>query len=234
MLLDLKIKETVQKHFPEVYIFLRKICTPNQSVYIKRNTKLIIEGYGGSGNSFAFRAFLLSQPRAVQLAHHLHLVPHVLVGVKRKIPTMVLIRHPKDAILSLQARFSTKTIELKLKRYIFFYQTLLPYRQQFVVAKFEEVVNDFGKCIQKLNDKYRTTFVPFNHTKENVQKCFEQIEQNHLAKQKIRKNSKFPAKPDVGKDIIKKRVSTEFEKDSNKKLLKKAEELYNQFTKNKE
>jgi len=81
----------------------------------------------------------LAQGRPVKIARHLHAPAQVIAGVRMHIPTLVLIRHPRDAVLSLVVRAPHLSVEQALKDYIHFYTVLLPYLGQFVIGLFEQV-----------------------------------------------------------------------------------------------
>jgi hypothetical protein len=68
------------------------------------------------------------------------------------------------------------TLEKGLKDYVRFYRRILPYRDRFVVARFEEVSTDFGEVIRRLNERFGTSFQEFQHTEANVALCFKIME----------------------------------------------------------
>jgi RNase P protein component len=92
------------------------------------------------------------------------------------IPTIVLIRDPEEAVLSLSLWTPHITLGEGLRDYIRFYRRILPYRDRFVVATFEEVSTDFGEVIRRLNERFGSTFQEFQHTDANVALCFKIIE----------------------------------------------------------
>ena len=68
---------------------------------LHRNTELVIEVYPRSGNSFAYTAFDIAQGETpVRVSHHLHTASPVIAALKAKIPCVILVRHPEDAIIS--------------------------------------------------------------------------------------------------------------------------------------
>jgi len=141
-----------------------------------RDTELVIEGFPRCGNSFAFAAFRLSQPRPVAIAHHLHAPAQVLAAARRGTPALVLVRPPDDAVVSLLLRAPGWEPDEALGAYRRFYEALLPCRDAFVLATFAEVVGDFGAVVRRLNRRFGTSFVEFEHTPENVQRCFDYLD----------------------------------------------------------
>ena len=141
---------------------------------LHRNTELVIEGYPRSGNSFAFTAFDIAQGETpVRVSHHLHTASPVIAALKAKIPCVILVRHPEDAIISHILYSQNLTIRQCLNSYLDFYQPLLKYKESFVVAKFEDVISDFGRIVQQVNQTFSTNFKLFEHSQENADKCFD-------------------------------------------------------------
>ena len=63
-----------------------------------------------------------------------------------RIPTLVLIRRPKDAVLSFVIR-DPISVDQALRYYLSFYETVEKYRDSYVLGLFEEVTGDFGRVI---------------------------------------------------------------------------------------
>ena len=145
---------------------------PRSAGPVGRDTDVVIEGFPRSANTFAVIAFELAQSESIRVAHHLHVPSQVIAAAKWGIPTMVLVRDPEEAIFSLVQLRPHITLEQGLKDYVRFYRRILPYRERFVVARFEEVSTDFGALIRRLNAHFGTSFQEFHHTDENVACCF--------------------------------------------------------------
>jgi hypothetical protein len=155
---------------------------PERKGPVQRDTEVVIEGFPRSANTFATTAFGLAQPNFVRVARHLHVPAQVIAATKSGIPTIVLIRDPEEAVLSLAVWYPYITIENWLKDYVRFYHRILPYREGFVIAEFGDVSNDFGAIIKRLNSRFGTSFREFEHTPDNVARCFEIIERHSLEK----------------------------------------------------
>jgi hypothetical protein len=153
-------------------------------------TAVMIEGFYRSANSFAVKAFRHTNDpeRKLSVATHLHSTAHILVGIKWKIPTLVLLRDPDEAIPSLMSLASQlkkigdfersredqeKYIRYWTGYYARFYERLYPVRSQFVLGHFPDVTRDFNLCIEALNDKFNADFKPFTHTPEVVREIFD-------------------------------------------------------------
>ena len=104
-----------------------------------------------------------------------------LTGISRRslfkrlkcgIPGFVLIRNPLDAAVSW-AIHENETLEEAIAYWNDYYETLLPFRSQLFLARFEEVTTDFGGVMRAFNARWGTSYVPFEHTPENAASCFQ-------------------------------------------------------------
>jgi hypothetical protein len=140
------------------------------------DTGLLIDGFTRSGVTFAVVAFNVAQRRPVPLAHTLHAPAHVIAAVRRNVPSLVTVREPEAAVLSAVIREPDVTIEQGLRSWIRFHGAIRPYREGFVVAPFDRVVDDYGSVIRQVNERFGTVFDAFDHTPDNVALCFSIIE----------------------------------------------------------
>jgi len=143
---------------------------------IGSETELVIDGYTRSATTFAVYAFQLVQARPVRIAHHLHAPAQLVAAAKSGVPALVVIREPEGAILSQLVREPDVVLRDALVAYARFYTRLLPWRASFVVGEFEEVTNDFGAVVRRLNEHFGTSFTEFTHTEQNLVEVFELIE----------------------------------------------------------
>jgi hypothetical protein len=139
-------------------------------------TELCIEAFPRSGNTFTVIAFLQAQPRLVSVAHHVHAAGAVLEAVRLRTPTVVLIRPPEGSVLSYLTRWPELTPAHVLRGYVRFYEPLLPHRDGFVVARFEEVIADPGIAIRRVNERFGTSFEVFEPTEANLRAVREEME----------------------------------------------------------
>jgi hypothetical protein len=159
---------------PAIYLpFARKRFPGPSPKVIDGETELVIDGYMRSANTFAVYAFQMAQRRPVRLAHHLHAPAQVIEAVRRGVPTLVVVREPEGAILSQVQWEPDVSLPAALRTYARFYRCLLPYAARITVGEFDEVTNDFGSVIDRLNARYGTSFDRFESTPENRQRCME-------------------------------------------------------------
>ncbi len=163
---------------PAIYLpFARRRYPGPSPTVIGPETELVIDGYMRSANTFAVYAFQMAQRRPVRLAHHLHAPAQVIEAVRRGVPTMVVVREPEGAILSQVQWEPDVSLRAALRTYARFYRCLLPYAAQVTVGEFDEVTNDFGAVIDRLNVRYGTSFDRFESTPENRQRCMDLMRQ---------------------------------------------------------
>jgi len=195
----------------------------------------VIEGFPRSANTFAVAAFTFAQGRPVKIARHLHAPAQVIEAVRRGIPCIVLIRKPRDAVLSLLVREPHISVEEALKDYIRFYRSVALYRDKFVVGRFEEVTTDFGEVVRRVNARFGTNFNPFEHTDKNLHKVFQIVEEMHKEAHGLREvKEEAVGRPSVYREKLKKRMEAKLETPKARRLLLEAEEVYAMFIGDKE
>lgn len=116
-------------------------------------SKMCMEGFPRSGNSFSYRCVvtLLGVPPQV-IAHHTHSPANVSRAVRRKLPTYVFVREPMDACVSLILYGACKTLEESLQFYEDFYRPLMPLLDRIVVIPFEDLVKSPAAFLNRVAD----------------------------------------------------------------------------------
>jgi len=151
---------------------------PGKAATLARpGTAIVIEGFLRSGNTFSVAAFQIANGAQLHVGRHLHGAPHVLRAVRLGLPTVVLVRRPRDAVLSYLVRRDTLTPYDALVEYIDFYRTAWPARHAFVVAPFDRVTSDFGAVLDQVNERFGTSFRRYDPTPENEARAFELVEE---------------------------------------------------------
>ena len=118
----------------------------------------------------------------MRIANHTHMPAQVLEAARRGIPAMVLVRDPEGAVLSHVIHTPALTVEDSLRGYLRFHEPLRRARDGFVVGTFEEVTTGFGAVIDRLNDRFGTAFVRFEHTPENLERLDREIETDYRSR----------------------------------------------------
>jgi hypothetical protein len=168
--------------YPSIYLpFARKRYPGPSPKVIDHETEFVIDGYTRSACTFAVYAFQLAQPRPVRLAHHLHAPAQLIEAARRGIPALVVIREPEGALLSQIIREPHVSLRGALISYERFHSRLLPHAGSLVAGEFEEVTNDFGSVIRRVNARFGTNYAEFDADPENVRRCFDLIEERPTA-----------------------------------------------------
>ena len=148
-----------------------------RSTLARTGTALVIDGFLRSGNTFSVAAFEVANGRDLHVARHLHGAPHILRGVRLGLPTVVLIRNPRDAIASYLIRRPTLSLRDAVVEYLDFYETAWRVREGFVVGPFEQVVRDFGAVLDTVNARFGTEFAPYLPTPEAEHAAMARVEE---------------------------------------------------------
>lgn len=147
------------------------------------DTEIVIEGMPRSANTFAYHAFRLAQGRDAKVAHHFHAPVQILYGVQKGIPCVLLLREPLASITSTYLRHPEIPLEQTLDDYLHFHAVLLPVINEIVVASFEEVTADYGRVIDRVNERFGTHFLRFEHTEENRERVTQIIREINREKE---------------------------------------------------
>ncbi|MCU1658682.1 MAG: hypothetical protein JWO57_3338, partial [Pseudonocardiales bacterium] len=153
-----RVRHLVRTRFcesPTLYLPFarRKYPGPSPEV-ISAETELVIDGYTRSACTFAVYALQLAQPHPIRLAHHLHAPAQLIQAARAGVPALLVIREPRGAILSQLVREPAVVMRDAVRAYARFHSCLLPYLDDLVVGNFEEVTQDFGRVIERLNDRF--------------------------------------------------------------------------------
>lgn len=174
------------RHRPEIYLPISRLRSrphmvingvqvPHTSV-VSEETDIVIEGIYRAGNTFAFVAFQIAQPKPLNVAHHLHAEAQIIHGAELGIPVITLVREPEAVAVSACISFGVP-VRQALRDYIVFHERIVPYADRMVVADFSTVTSDFSRVVRAVNERFGRAFTVFDHTPENEQRCFEVIDE---------------------------------------------------------
>jgi hypothetical protein len=132
--------------------------------------------------------------------------------VRRGIPALVLIRPPRDAVVSWVIHSPQRTVPSALRGYLRFYEPLVPLRNRIVVATFGEAVSDLGAVIERVNDRFGTSFAPFVPSAENLARIRGEIEADYVtrADDPARREQKI-SRPSEAREAMKDAVTKRFD-----------------------
>lgn len=96
------IREIVLDYIRQYLILFFRILSFKQkykSLLVNEDTDIVIEGYPRSANTFAVAAFEIAQGKPSKIARHTHAIAQLKRAAALKLPTLVIIREPEQAIL---------------------------------------------------------------------------------------------------------------------------------------
>jgi hypothetical protein len=163
---------TVATEHPWLYLPFarRKYPGPSPRV-VDHDTEAVIDGYTRSASTFAVYAFQVAQPEPVRLAHHLHAPAQLMEAARRGLPTIMVIREPRGAVLSQVVREPGVDVLDALWAYSRFHESLAGCRDAFVVADFDQVTGDFGAVVRRMNARYGTSYGVFDGSVDQLAWC---------------------------------------------------------------
>jgi len=188
------------------------------------DTEIVIEGFPRSGNTFATMAFLMAQDRPVKIGHHTHAAGHVARAAKLAIPTLVVVREPVDSCASNMLRFDVSA-KAAVDAWLRFHRVVADLVARVQVATFPSVTADFGEVTSRLNARFGTAFVAFDHTPENVERVFERIDERNRSHFGSVVASAVP-RPSADRDAMKASTRAALEAPAVTPLVGDAVELY--------
>lgn len=215
---------------PNVYLPLMRLRPSRRDKVVGHSTDIVIEGFPRSGNTFAVVAFTLVQNVPVRVAHHLHAPAQVLWSVRHSIPTLVLIRDPVEAVLSLVIRHPHLNLRDGFSAYCDFYLPLLQVRNKVVVGPFDKVTRSFGEIVEQINHKFGCQFVPFDHSPENMDRCFALIEEkDRIDRGHWEVGETTVSRPSRDRDKLKARLKMFLDEPEVQRYAHEAQKVYAQF-----
>jgi len=219
------------RQYPALFFPLMKLNQRLRRVQhpplLTRNTQLVLDGFFRSGNTFAGHAFISAQPHEVIVAWHTQAPATIIRAVQWGVPTLVLIRKPEDAVLSLALKMPGVSLEQGLKEYVRYYQRLSPYREGYIVGKFEDATQHLDTLIEQVNLHFGTKFALPMPTEENVKRTLDWIEK--VDRQVEGDNPTRFSIPSHIKELKKAALRDGFDSTVSRSLILKADAIYRAF-----
>ena len=177
MMLKNRIKHYIGR-YPSLFMNLYRTFAPqkNQKLLFGHDTELVLEGYPRSANTFSVVAFEQAQSRPVKLAHHLHVEAQLIQAARENKPAVALLRNPEDCFRSLLVRHPETPVSWAINRYIQFYTAISKLGDKCLIITYEEVINDMGAVIEKINKHFGTNYDVPVHDQTMVQQVFSKVE----------------------------------------------------------
>jgi len=147
---------TIAGRWPSVAIPVARFASHGEP--LDAGTDLVVEGFPRSSNSLTVALLASVQPSGIRIAHHVHVPGHVIEAVRRRLPTLVMIRDPREAVVELVFVKPELSVRQVLRGWVRFHAPLEPYRRGFVVASAAEVPEGLGDVIRRMNERFGTSF----------------------------------------------------------------------------
>lgn len=149
---------TIAGRWPSVAIPVARFASHGER--LDARTDLVVEGFPRSSNSLTVALLASAHPSGIRIAHHVHAPGHVIEAVRRRLPTLVLVREPGEAVVELVLLKPQLTVRQVLRGWVRFHAPLEPYRRDFLVASASEVPEGLGDVIRRMNERFGTSFSP--------------------------------------------------------------------------
>lgn len=219
--------------YPNLFFPIYGLKKTNKGLFISKETELVVSAYPRTANTFFIVALEQIQKKPISIAHHLHVPALALEAIKRGMPTVILIRNPKDAIISLVIRENHITLKQAINAYITFYESLLVHKNKILIADFSTIINDFPSIILNINSRFNLNLNNYSqNNKLNNETVFKEIENINKG---FNKNSLVETMVSRPSDTRKKIKLNYQEKLSSKKYrnkLQKCDAIYRTLTTN--
>lgn len=214
---------------PYVWDAAMALRADKRATLARRDTALVIEGFLRSGNTYSVAAFVVANGGQPHLGRHLHGAPHVLRAARLGVPAVVLIREPADAVASYLVRRPTLTPNDALLEYVDFYRTCWRVRDDFVVGVFDDVTTDFGSVVRAVNQRFGTSFRPFDPTPENQSAAFALVEEMNRRECRGEVVESHVGRPSEERREQTQRIADRVREPGSARLLARADDWYRRY-----
>ena len=214
---------------PYLWDVAMRVRPAKAATLARPDTAIVIEGFLRSGNTFSVAAFQIANGPELHVGRHLHGAPHVLRAVRLGLPTLVLIRQPRDAVLSYLVRRDTLTPHDAVLEYLDFYRTAWPVRDRFVVGLFDRVTSDFGAVLEQVNARFGTSFRRYDPTPENEARAFELVEEMNRLETGGQVVESLVGRPSAERSRRKQELEALLDRPRTAARLREADELFRRY-----
>lgn len=143
------------------------------------STDLVVEGFPRSSNTFAVGALTVASSGDFKVSSHVHAPSQVRRAVRRRVPTLVVIREPRAVVQSLIVAAPHVRPRQAILEWIHFYEEVWPLRDGFVVATFGQVISDMSEVARRLEQRFGTDVPRFSHGPAEMKRLDEHMVAEH-------------------------------------------------------
>ena len=201
-------------------LYIKKILRNQEVEFPSSKTNLHATGFPRSGNTYCMNIIQNTFPE-LKISTHIHTIASLKLAIKYKVPTIILLREPKQACISLSLLYKNiskeKTSSQILLDYIQYHKFILRNIKNFKILLFEEIISSPEFIIKSLAD-----FLQINVEKEFISKKANEgqrlVEQKETNKPKERSSLPSPIR-----DKLKQKIEVDF---TSNKMMESAKEVF--------
>ena len=161
------------------------------------------------------------------MSSHVHTPSQVVQAVRRKVPTVVVVRRPAESVVSLVIAAPHVPLDLALREWIDHYRRLWPLRDGFVIATFEQATTDVGAVIRRVNQRFGSAIPDFVHDEQSEGGAQNLMEVDH---ERYHASDPLSAPwPTASRNTARRRLTTELSRPAFEILLARADSLYEAY-----
>lgn len=162
-----------------VYRWVYKRFGNAPDLLASEHCELVVEGFPRSANTYFLYAFETAQSNGVIVKGHSHSSGNVRLSVWLNKPTCILIRSPRDAIISHLIRNPDASEKRLLQSYEAFYTNVARVRDNVVIAEFNDITSNINAVIVRINSKFNTRFDLLVQSEANMARIEEKLSQRN-------------------------------------------------------
>lgn len=219
-----------QKVFASTAIYGAIAAFKGNPFRVKKDTDFLIDGFPRSANSFVEALIRITQPKDWILAHHTHAPASVIEAVRRGIPTLVLIRDPRDAIASFSEMAERPVnTEVLLREYISFYRAVVDCRSGYILVDFTGIPDGLTELPRIAKERFDFDMQQFRISERLIAEAYDLVDTLGNERNGVSKDRYSPFRSDEDKALRRQRlddIRTSLETGDNSELLKEAQALY--------
>ncbi|MHA1973663.1 MAG: hypothetical protein ACTSW1_11750 [Candidatus Hodarchaeales archaeon] len=190
--------------------------------YYDPKADVCIDGFPRSANSFAVNLVRVAKPD-LKIIHHVHSPVIIRKSLSDDIPIFILIREPKDAVVSeyIRSKFSREkqNVNKIIKRYSDYYEYVAKFIEDVFIISFVTVTQSPTKYLQFI---FKELNIPIEFNLTNIVNKTKSIGRSTVTKKNIYTTSMPTRERDIYKKDIRKKIS-------NHNDFSKAEKIYQEL-----
>ena len=146
---------------------------------ITAQTKLVIEGFPRSGNTFATYAIRHFAGPGLSIASHAHHIGQIKLAIRRGIPCVVVVRPPLETLASYLIAGPHCRPKDVFREYAIYYKQLLNLTHGISVVGFDQLTSDLPRVAERISRRWGTSLPIYDVSENDKAMIFEQIERVH-------------------------------------------------------